>query len=510
MAMASSDTEIAVIGAGAAGIAAARRLADAGVPARLIEARQRLGGRAWSKSEGLPFTLDLGCGWLHSADRNPWTTIARAQGRKIDKTPPPWMRPSLPIGFPLAGQRAFAEAISGFYERLHAPHGRSDRPASTCLETDNRWNGLINAVSTYVNGIELDRVSLKDFAHYADTGVNWRIVPGYGTVVAAHAAGLPTILGCPVECIDHRARRIRIETAQGVIECNAAIITVPSAVLAEERLRFSPVLPDKTDAAAGLPLGLADKLFLSLENAEDFEPDSRLFGRIDRAETATYHFRPFGRPLIEAYFGGTLAADLEAEGEPAFLDFALAELTALLGSRFAKRIAPLHAGASTGLHSDHTPTPSLAMPTTASGWPRRSTTVSFSPGRLVRLSRSPPRMAPISADSRQPTRRSRPGRGRRWPEAPAGVIGHEKTRRQRRRVLRARRSDGQDEPATSWVTRQMVPLPSSVTKSEPSLATATPTGRPQTSLSEMTKPVMKSSYSPVGLPLSSKSRRTTL
>src|SRR5712671_135812 len=61
-----------------------------------------------------------------------------------------------------------------------------------------------------------------------------------------------------------------------------------------------------------------------------------------------------------------------------------------------------------------------------------------------------------------------------------------------------------------YETRQIVPLPSSVTKSEPSLATATPTGRPQTSLSESTSPVMKSSYSPVALPAASNSSRTTL
>ena len=64
------------------------------------------------------FPLDLGCGWLHSADRNPWTAIAQAQGRTIDKTPPPWMRPSAPIGFPLAEQEEFFDAVRAFHGRL--------------------------------------------------------------------------------------------------------------------------------------------------------------------------------------------------------------------------------------------------------------------------------------------------------------------------------------------------------------------------------------------------------
>ena len=116
-------------------------------------------------------------------------------------------------------------------------------------------------------------------------------------------------------------------------------------MLAESEFLFRPALPDKIEAAAGLPLGLADKLFMSIANAEEFEKDTRLFGRTDRAATGAYHFRPFGRPLIEAYFGGTLAAELEAAGESAFLDFAITELAGLLGSAFACRVKPLHSHA---------------------------------------------------------------------------------------------------------------------------------------------------------------------
>ena len=66
-----------------------------------------------------------------------------------------------------------------------------------------------------------------------------------------------------------------------------------------------------------------------------------MFGATDRTATATYHFRPFGRPQIEAYFGGRLAKELEAGGEHAFLDFALSQLTGLLGSAFRDRVKPI-------------------------------------------------------------------------------------------------------------------------------------------------------------------------
>src|SRR5438309_9326284 len=170
---------------------------------------------------------------------------------------------------------------------------------------------------------------------------NGRVIDGYGTVIAAHSDGLPMVLGCPVRRIDHSGPRLRVETELGAITADAAIITVPSGVIAEETLRFTPALPEKTEAAAGLPLGLADKMFLSLSDADEFEKESRLFGRTDRSGTGVYHFRPFGRPQIEAYFGGRLAAELEAGGDAAFQDFAVGELVGLFGSDFARRVKPL-------------------------------------------------------------------------------------------------------------------------------------------------------------------------
>ncbi len=339
--MTSSEFKVVVVGGGAAGIGAARRLRDAGVETLILEARTRLGGRAWTVADNGALPLDLGCGWLHSADRNPWREIAEAQGCTIDQTPPPWTRPS-PIGLPLSEQQEFVASLRGLRERLETfPEDEPDRSAASFLEPGGRWNGLLDAVSTYFSGAELDRVSVRDFARYDDTGVNWRVVEGYGRVVAAHGADLPVRLGCVVRRIDRSGKRLRLETTSGAIEADAAIITLPSNLLAEEKLFFSPALPEKTEAAAGLPLGLADKLFLSLSGAEEFEPDSRLFGRTDRSGTGAYHTRPFGRPLIEAYFGGKQAAELEAGGEGAFADFAISELVGVLGSTFASRVKPL-------------------------------------------------------------------------------------------------------------------------------------------------------------------------
>jgi monoamine oxidase len=340
--MASDDVEVVVIGGGAAGVAAARRLHDASIRCLLIEARARLGGRAWTVVEGAGLVLDLGCGWLHSADRNPWCGIAAAQGATIDKSPAPWSRVPLEVSFQPPAQREFQEAMASFFDRLERlAQDERDVAASAALEPGNRWNGLINAIGTYISGAEWDRVSAKDYDRYADSGLNWRVAEGLGTVVAAYGANLPVMLDCQVRAIDHRGKRLRMETSKGSIAADQAVVAVPTTLLATERLSFTPALPRKTQAAQGLPLGLDDKLFMALDRAEEFDADVRVFGHTDRAATAAYHFRPLGRPMIEAYFGGSCAAELEAAGDGAFFDFGVAELEQVFGSTFGRRLKPI-------------------------------------------------------------------------------------------------------------------------------------------------------------------------
>ena len=260
--------EVVVVGAGAAGLGAAMRLAAARVSFIVLEARGRAGGRAYTVSEGT-FPLDLGCGWLHSADRNPWTRIAAEAGLTIDKTLPTWGTHSFDIGFSAEDQAAFALASRRYHERLEAvAPDDTDFAAVELLEPDCRFNPLLNAISSYVNGAELDLVSVQDSNRYADSGVNWRVVEGYGTVIAAQAAGLPIRFDCQVTLIDYRGKRLAIETALGTVMADAVIVTVPTPLIAAQGIRFRPELTEKVRAASVLPLGLADKLVMAVEVPE--------------------------------------------------------------------------------------------------------------------------------------------------------------------------------------------------------------------------------------------------
>jgi monoamine oxidase len=212
---------------------------------------------------------------------------------------------------------------------------------SDFLEPGGRWNALLDAMSTYINGARFEELIVREYARYRDTGLNRRVPEGYGALIEAYARGLDVRLDCPVSLIDHAGQRLRIVTSRGEIRARAAIIAVPPGVMANERLRFSPSLPDKLAAAHALPLGVADKVFLALDHVEDLPVETRLFGATDRTETGSYTLRPFGRPLVDGYFGGPFARALEAEGDGALARFAIEQICGALGNGMRKRLTPL-------------------------------------------------------------------------------------------------------------------------------------------------------------------------
>ncbi|WP_374441960.1 flavin monoamine oxidase family protein [Stella sp.] len=337
------EVEVAVVGAGAAGIGAGRRLAAAGVSFRILEARDRPGGRAWTVGGLGPVPLDLGCHWLHSADRNPFVAVAGELGFAIDRTPAPWGRTTGNAAFRAAGeQAAFRAERDAFWERVHAAaEAGQDRPASDSADPHSPWNPLIAAGSTWANGVEPDRVSTLDHWRYDETPLNWRLPAGYGALVAAHAVGLPVTLDCPVARIDHSGPMIRLETARGTLRARRVVVTVPPPVLLAGGVVFHPALPDRLAAAAGLPLGLADKLYIALDRPEIFPVEGQVYGGTDRTAIGAYHLRPLGRPIVEGYFGGIVARELERGGTAAFFAHAADELAGIFGNDVRARLRPL-------------------------------------------------------------------------------------------------------------------------------------------------------------------------
>ena len=337
-----SEVDVAIIGAGAAGLGAARALEDSGLSLIVLEARDRVGGRGHTIMAAPDIAFDVGCGWLHSADKNSFVAIAAQLNFEIDRTRPPWREQGFDAVFPPGERLDFIGALDDFYDRAEqaAKSGR-DGAANACLEPGNRWNPMIDAISTYVNGAELDRVSILDMDAYEDSEINWRVRRGYGALMAAYGAPCPLALNTQVTLIDHSGPRVRIETSRGTLSAARVIVTVPTNLIADEAIRFHPPLPAKVDAARGLPLGLADKVTLALDQPEALPSDGNLRGATMRTAMGAYHLRPFGQACIEGFFGGRFARELEDAGEGAIAAQAIDEIVALLGSDYRRRLKPL-------------------------------------------------------------------------------------------------------------------------------------------------------------------------
>lgn len=341
------EIDVAVIGAGAAGVASARQLQSLrpDLSIVLLEASNRVGGRARTihplGADGV--AVDLGCGWLHGARTNEWTSIAEKIGLTVDRTPAPWSDGGRQLEAADPDAKAAAAATAEFFERADAYDGVVDADLGAIVAPSDPWRERIHAVAAFVTGAELTKSSVIDLGRYdPGPGPDWRVREGYGTLVASYGQSVPTVLDVEATRIDHSpADHILISTTIGELKARAVIIAVSTNVLAAERIQFWPPLPDKIEAASRLPLGLANKLFIRVERPELLPTDTHVMGsRLDR-RTGAYQLRPFGAPVIEAYFAGDLALDLERQGMDAAFAFSVEQLQRVLGADIATTLSPL-------------------------------------------------------------------------------------------------------------------------------------------------------------------------
>lgn len=336
------EPEIVIIGAGAAGIGAARRLAAAGIAPLLLEALPRAGGRAWTvEAAGMP--LDLGCGYLHSAERNPWTEIAEQSGFTVERRGPAWDRQFKNLGAAAAEWQEAGAAFERWSERLIADPPASDI-AADALEPGSPYTPYLQAMSGYISGDELERISARDYSSYdqASSDRNWRLAAGYGRLIAASLpANADLRLNIAVERIGLEDKFLRLHTSAGTLRPRAAIITVSSNVLAGNTIAWPAAIEPWREAASRLPLGNDVKLFFEIIGDSPFEPETHVLGDLHDAATGSYYIRPFGRPVIECFLGGAGARQVAQAGQDGAFRRALDQLAALFGNAFRRCLRPL-------------------------------------------------------------------------------------------------------------------------------------------------------------------------
>jgi monoamine oxidase len=332
-----TDTDVLIVGAGAAGLAAARECQRLGKSFILLEARDRIGGRVFTDLS-LGQAFDAGARYIHWAERNPWAGVARNLG--IATSPDI----SSAAGFRFyANGKPVPEADRSLRRQAFATLSRllDDDPAnvpdvSLIEEVAARDKVLAEAAGGLARmalGEEPERVSARDYARLW-SGDDLVVPGGYGTLVQAYGAGLPVRLSTHVNATRWDGQGIAAETRDGTIRANAAIITVPPSVLASGAIRFTPELPGETrDALAGLGAGALTKIGLKFDGTRfDVPPDSDIFEIEDAGATFDFECWTFGRDLVIANFGGDHARHVTADGDAAAVAAALDAFTRVVGS----------------------------------------------------------------------------------------------------------------------------------------------------------------------------------
>ncbi len=340
--MAEVDYETVIVGAGTAGIAAARALRARGAQFVVLEARDRVGGRAYTDTSRFGFAVDLGAQWLHSADVNPLAALARKAGFDVRETPEDWGGGNAARWLDAPRLEDLAATMRSFFAALRAfdPHG-DDVPVSALLAGSD-WPAVLRAVVTYITGAPPEDVSSADIAADRDTDTDCPVREGVGALVASLAAGLPVRLRCPVTAVDWSSRAVRIETPAGRLRCHRAILTVPTDVLAAGGISFRPALPAAKQAALDdLPLGRNERVVLPVSGSAFEAPaDSFHFSSLTDADAPHVHVRPYGRACVSAYFGAGAAREIAALDDAAASAVVTERLCALFGNSARAAVGP--------------------------------------------------------------------------------------------------------------------------------------------------------------------------
>jgi monoamine oxidase len=340
-----SHYDIAVIGAGAAGLAAGLALQKAGRSFIVLEARNRIGGRAFTDTTTLGLPFDCGAHWLHAASQNPFTKIADRLGFRYNShvSFEDWM---LFAAGREAPERVMEEAgtyMDDVLRRIDKAGAKGkDVAFSDFIEEGNPWNMLVRQLIGQITSHDPEDCSTLDSWRYEEEGGDFPVENGYGALVARNAASLSVTLSTPVIRIDWSGKTVKIDTPRGVVTARAIILAVPVNVLIAGGIIFTPALPERLmQAFHDCPMGVSEKLAMLLDRPVDGLEHTYgdvVFPGEGPARTFNLYVNPFGRPLLVSHMAGSWGGEMEHLSDADAEAMAAEAAVEAFGSSLRKRI----------------------------------------------------------------------------------------------------------------------------------------------------------------------------
>lgn len=341
--------KVLVIGAGMAGLGAARLLQDAGATVTVIEARDRIGGRTHTSRIWPEVGVDMGASWIHAVNGNPLIELADKIGSA--RSPAPYERWAT---FDAEGRQIDVSALEDRCEalvdraRTRSEAFSSDVSLQHALEALPEWSALTTADRTLLRMIVATRIEHEysgDWSrlsawHFDDDedfeGGDVLLNQGYGPIVASLAEGLDVRLSEVVESITPTAMGAEVVTQKTRHQARHVIVTLPLGVLKSGRVKFGRTLAKPRQAALDrLEVGVLNKCWLRFDRVFwPPEPDMINFIGPDPTLWAEWlnGYRLTGQPLLAGFNAGDTAEKVEKLDDRETTASAMAALRAMFGA----------------------------------------------------------------------------------------------------------------------------------------------------------------------------------
>lgn len=337
------EADIVVIGAGAAGIAAARRIMATGRKVVVLEAASQVGGRCITDTTTFDTPFDRGARWMHNPETNPMIRLARGAG--LDVLPAPAGQ-KMRIGRRNARASETEEFLAALVRANRAideaGRGKLDTACGSVLPKDlGDWAGAAEfMLGASFAGKDLKELSAIDKARAQDRNAAIACRQGLGTLITKLGEQVPVALSTPASRIAWSNRDVSVETPSGKIAARAAIVTVSTNVLTSGAIKFGPDMPKRAlDAASKLTLGSYDHIVLQLPgNPLGLSRDDILIEQSSSTRTALMFANIGGSSLCSIDVGGSFGRDLSEQGEKAMIAFAREWIAKLFGSEAAAAV----------------------------------------------------------------------------------------------------------------------------------------------------------------------------
>lgn len=333
------DVDVAIVGAGSAGLAAARELQKLRKTFVILEARDRVGGRTFTDTSlGAPY--DAGALYIHWAERNPWREIA--EELKVPTLDSSTIRGGSQF-FDNGSQseRGGGRGRGGFQEVMRLfDTDEGDVPDVSFVQRVAHINEGVQSVAAIARmaiGDEPENISALDYARLW-SGDDLVVPSGYGTLVTRYGQGLDIRLSTPVTAIDTSGAGVVLDTPSGRIRARAAVVTIPVGVLKAGGVRFTPELPPVTqEGINGLGMGALSKIGLRFNgNRFGLRSPTDVWERLGPRASINFDCWSFNRDIVVAYFGGDHARDVVGRGSKEAVAYVLDEFVKIIGPEARK------------------------------------------------------------------------------------------------------------------------------------------------------------------------------